>query len=306
MRLVVTGTALVLVATMAAVVASPLHATDTAGMTVYVGTAGCSGGGACGTSPIAPCCTLHQAAAVANAAPPREALVAVVVAPGLYNSSSCGVVFTRPVQLRGDPGTRPVVDCAGSARVFWTNDTVLVSDIVLTRGAVTASVYSVGDSTFGGGAVSVVWSTSSWRSAVFHNVGFHNNSVMLGVAAATAPAPALGTPLPRGPLSFVGNVVGGGAVSVVGFGDAVAVTVALDDCVFDGNEVSAVTPAPTRSSDGDGDRDVQLVVGFAGGGGALVLLGQGMDSQGTSTAVVRDSSVAIAGVASGNGVVGTL
>ncbi len=208
-------------------------------------------GPACGTSPQLPCATLrYTIGALANAVV-GGGLVSVVLAPGSYNSSSCGATGTRALNITGAGSGATVVDCAYGGRVLSTNDSLAMSGLTPARGlaafGVNVSDVNATDVLIGGGggAVAVTWlPTVTEPYAVLDDVAFVSNAVLASVVG-------------NGTASVT---LGGGGLFVSGGGNGSVVLVTR--CTWWNNTVVVQ------------DRDDSLNgVGAACGGGACVALG---------------------------------
>jgi hypothetical protein len=187
-----------------------------------------------------PCATLAYAMnVVVNPMVPLSATVSLFLDAGTYGPASCGAIATRPVSISGAGSGLTVVDCAGSNRALYTNDSIAVVGITVKNGWVSSEGEAA---VFGGGGIAVEWGpTFVGAAATIVDVHFVNNSALLSVSESTA-----------GLVSF-----GGGGLWIHG-GSNVS-TVVLSNCAFTSN--SAIT-------NGTGAAEVHMC-----GGGACVHLG---------------------------------
>jgi hypothetical protein len=100
---------------------------------------------------------------------PNTSMLTVVLAPGLYDATSCGTYGLRPLNISGAGSGATVVDCARTGRFLLAFSTTIVSGLTVQRGAVTvAGVGSNGVAVDGGGAIAVLWSTQTTPAGLFH------------------------------------------------------------------------------------------------------------------------------------------
>ena len=115
-----------------------------------------------------PCRTLRYAVnAVAEFIYPTTVEVSVVVAPGLYTTTSCGAVSSRPLAVLGS-ASMPLFDCGSEARLLDTSASVRVSGISV--------VNAVASDGAGGGAVLARPALPSGMVLVMDHVSLSNCS----------------------------------------------------------------------------------------------------------------------------------
>ena len=210
----------------------------------------------CGAA-SAPCRTLR--AALSTPLPPHcgdDTARRVIVASGLYDHDSCGIVTGGPVAIIGNGSSSTVVDChrrdrflaATGAVVTLIGFTVVNSFVNCTQGRGDTTVEDACSG--GGGAVTVNWGgphTLLQYSALLRDIAFGDNAV---VASAVSTGGDDDSGAPGGVTA-----VGGGAVAIAFTGpvgtilpSVTSVTVSVLNCSFHGNAVTV----PSQSFGGGG------------------------------------------------------
>ncbi len=211
------------------------------------------------------------------------------LAAGYYDTTNCGIFTNASLSIIGNGADVTIIDCQHQQRLLHTTGPALVlSSLTVMNGNHTADMgpikgqgggnhhtwsHSAGG-VLGGGAVCVDWSqqlevgnsSSSSLSVLVQDVVFRHNTLRV-------------TGTVNGASRFTGNkgitsqAVGGGAVSIVGAGPGVpGVSIAIEGCVFDGNDMSV-------SSTSDLSPDASVMADW-GGGGLLVAYSESGDAGG--------------------------
>lgn len=117
-------------------------------------------------SSLSPCATLlYAVAAVAAFQYPLDGPVPIMLGPGLYSASSCGVSASRPLAIIGSGSGNTVVDCGRAQPFLSTTSSISISSMTIANGL------STGD----GGAVAVQYSgTGTSLSVSFTDVSIVN------------------------------------------------------------------------------------------------------------------------------------
>jgi hypothetical protein len=177
-----------------------------------------------------PCATVPFAVNGIGSGVPVSSLLHVHIHTGSYDSSSCGSVGLRPLNITGDGPRSTVVDCEGRTRFLTATASTFVSGLTITRGfAPVLARASGGVSVDGGGAIAVFWSgAASDATATFSDLVFMHN-VVVGQADFTNVSVGL---------------VGGGALLVAGSNRAGGAAVTVTDSVFVNNSATLVDLTP--------------------------------------------------------------
>ena len=207
----------------------------------------------CGRGAAVPCATLAFAVnVIASALPPQADVVPIVLAAGLYNSSSCGAVASRPVSITGAGSSVTVMDCNGQSRAFATNASIWLSGVTISNGWCTVTNSSDSVVSYGGGGVQVLWGPVPNATALFLDVLWMNNTVNCTFfSSGYFPLPCMDEFNP--PCS---NCNGGG-LFLLGGGDGTNVTVSNCSFLFNG------VWSPPEIGEGDGG-GASIIVGALG------------------------------------------
>jgi hypothetical protein len=214
----------------------------------------------CGHEAGVPCATLAFAVnVIASALPSQADVVPIVLAAGLYSSSSCGAVASRPVSITGAGSSVTLIDCNGQSRAFATNASIWLSGVTISNGWCTVTNSSDSVASYGGGGVQVLWGPVPNATALFLDVLWVNNSVSSGCSyMSTLPC------MNEWPGALPCSNCNGGGLFLLGGGDGTNVT--MLNCSFHFNGISS----PQGIGEGDGGGASIIVGAFGQDQGALM------------------------------------